>query len=190
MLVHSSRLLVNSIRLLLLRQESDRSLLWGAICLKIKRIFIYSARNIQIQCRIYISSQGFIYPPQDIYIQSGICISTTGYIYPVRDIYILHGIYHLWSQNIVMCYPRPCVCDHVTCCSTATHWLIAATRHVITRTRPGNTWLYSVTINGKWCAGYINPWLDHSQAFPGCTFDCLQYVIVKWSQERPVKEHT
>ena len=93
MLVHSSRLLVNSIRLLLLRQESDRSLLWGAICLRIKRIFIYSARNIQIQCRIYISSQGFIYPPQDIYIQSGICISSAGFIYPVRDIYIPHGIY-------------------------------------------------------------------------------------------------
>ena len=129
--------------------------------LKNKRVFIYPARNIQIQCkiykssqvgiyiyiqhRIYVSSQGYIYPARDLYIQPGIYISRTGYIYPakdlsiqpgiytsstgfiypVRDIYITHGIYkssqgfiypardlyipygiyHLWSQNMVTCYP-------------------------------------------------------------------------------------
>ena len=71
--------------------------------LKNKRVFIYPARNIQIQCRIYkssqvhnISSTGFVYPDRDLYIHHRI------YIYPVRDIYIHHRIY-ISSQGYI--YP-------------------------------------------------------------------------------------
>jgi len=59
--------------------------------LKNKRVFIYPARNIQIHCRIYKSSQVYIYPAhpaRNLYIQSGIYISSTGFIYPARDLYI------------------------------------------------------------------------------------------------------
>ena len=69
--------------------------------IKNKRVFIYPAQNIQIQCRIYKPSQVYIHPAQDLYIQPGIYIFTTGFIYPVRDIiiypardlYIQPGIY-------------------------------------------------------------------------------------------------
>ena len=81
-------------------------------------IYIYPARDLYTHHRIYVSSQRYIYiyPARDLYIQHRI------YTKLVRDLYILHGIYHLWSQNIVMCYPH--ACDHVTCCSTATYWLM------------------------------------------------------------------
>ena len=50
--------------------------------LKNKRVFIYPAQSIQIQCRIYKSSQVYIY------IQHRIYISSQGFIYPARDLYI------------------------------------------------------------------------------------------------------
>ena len=85
------------------KRASDGPKIYGAPYvskLKNKRVFIYPAWNIQIQCRIYksslvhnISSTGFIYPARNLYIHHRIYISTTGFIYPVRDIYIQPGIY-------------------------------------------------------------------------------------------------
>ena len=60
---------------------------------KNKRVFIYPAQNIQIQCRIYKFSQVYIYPAQDLYIQHRIYKSSQGFIYPARDLYIPCWIY-------------------------------------------------------------------------------------------------
>ena len=57
------------------------------------RIFKSSQVYIYIHHRIYISSQGFICPATDLYIQPGIHISSQEFIYPVRDLYIQHRIY-------------------------------------------------------------------------------------------------
>ena len=109
--------------------------LWGAK-LKNKRVFIYPAWNIQIQSRIYKSSQVYIYiyPAMDLYISHGIYISSQGfihiqseilylaqdiYIYPARVLYIQPGFY-ISSQGFTIYGHRiesrvTCVraCDHV-----------------------------------------------------------------------------